>query len=211
MKKEHSPKSRKLVVLSCSGIVLAALALCMFQKAPQIPSPTGNPASLLVSQPTALKPPTPAPAAWEPGGMVLHQTIAAAPAWTVAYGGEFWRRSPAGNPVPGSSSVPPFNVGDAIERVAYAVNWPEGDAFPVLQTKTYAAGFDGQGLRLSPHRVATKPDQTPYLEADPGTEFRLETKTVRAGGVSLYNQGAQPVSWSILGTRPKDYSTRRQD
>ncbi len=98
-----------------------------------------------------------------------------APAWSIAYGDEFWRAR--------------AGVGDAIDRVSHAIRREAGQ-FPVAEGRSYAATFDGVGVRFSPHQP-TGPD--------PATELRLSTTQVAIGDRVLYGRAATDVPWSVIG------------
>src|SRR5262245_17403885 len=95
-----------------------------------------------------------------------------APAWTVRFGEEFWRRSA---PAPGAG----IDVGDVIDRVTHAIARDDGGMARV-RTRRYAAAFDGVGLRFAPR-------------GDAG-ELRVHTTAIVLGD-QVAHGGSE---WSVL-------------
>lgn len=198
MNTQRHGKPRNAILIG-SVAVLAALPLLIIQQSSkpthvqsQAPAPLlstrgGSPHAVIASLPSAK------------GGITLHRKVEEAPLWTVAYGSEFWRRSSGTTPAVDQDPSMQFDLGDVIERVSYAVDWSPAGGLPGMSTKTFTATFDEQGLRFSPNRVVADDEAAPKLEPDPATEFRLATKSIRVGEQTLYTQGAELVSWSILG------------
>jgi hypothetical protein len=170
-----------------------------------------------------------APAPAKAGGnasMAMHQKIEEAPAWTIAYGKEFWRRPtarPAARPdrssAPAVSTSPDLNLGDVIERVSHAISQDETAPLPQVQARTYTAAFDGQGVRFSPHRpmdsailagnlastagaasgAGSTPRPSATLQPDPATEAVFRTVSIRQGDHTLYATDKATPTWSLLG------------
>ena len=87
---------------------------------------------------------SPAAATGVPGQFKFCQHADEAPAWTVAYGKEFWRqREPraAGN----------IALNEVVDRVSHAFTADPATRYPSLRAKNYAASFSGNGLRFSPY------------------------------------------------------------
>lgn len=117
-----------------------------------------------------------APPPDRPGTLQLVTDPSRAPAWTVPYGAEFWRRA-------ADDDAAAVDIGDAVERVSHAIA-RTGDGAPRIVARRYAASFDGHGLRLSP--------------TDGASELQLRTTRIAAGDRTLYD-GARGAAWSILG------------
>lgn len=113
--------------------------------------------------------------------------------WAVAYGREFWKRAI-------SEPVPPWNgttalganldLGDVIDRVRHPILWGDSEPHPRIQSRTYAAFFDGNGFKFSPHSEPFKPN--------PSVEVTFRTLKVASGDHVFYRHG-ENVSWSFLG------------
>lgn len=108
--------------------------------------------------------------------LAVIESAALAPAWTVPYGGETWRRTP-------TRAAPGLDIDDAIERVSHAIRRPADGGAPRVTAATYVASFDGRGLRLA---------------ADDAHALRVETLRVALGGRDVY-RGDGEVPWSMLG------------
>lgn len=152
--------------------------------------------------------------------LLIHNAMEQAPAWGVRYGQEFWRKDSdrTGPKVNGGGVVPAsIDLGNVIERVSSAIRLANGADLPQAHTRSYAATFDGEGFRLSPHRftgytydasggndsgdarAAASLKPRSIYEPDPSTEVRFKTASVRMGGTELYADDAQSHTWSILG------------
>src|SRR4051794_4181096 len=75
----------------------------------------------------------------------LVRTREEAPAWTIRYGDEFWRR-PATNAghltnTPDSHDI---DLGDVIDRVSHAIERPNDGTFHRASATTFTASFDGR-------------------------------------------------------------------
>jgi hypothetical protein len=127
-----------------------------------------------------------------------HKRAEEAPAWTVAFGKEFWRRPTTQtrvnealgkSPVQVSSAV---GVGEIIERVSHAFASDDPADPPVVHAKTYTASMKASGLRFSPNN----PLET-AIGAETETVFR--TISVQQGRRALYTANASGLNWSVLG------------
>ncbi len=79
-----------------------------------------------------------------PGQFKFCQRPEEAPAWSVAYGKEFWH--------PGETHVAGnIALHEVVERVRHAFTADPATQRPALRAKNYAAHFNGNGLKFSPH------------------------------------------------------------
>jgi hypothetical protein len=149
-----------------------------------------------------------------------------APAWAVRYGAEFWRREPADAavtaPPPANGAVQhvPFSIADVMDRVHHALEADpqRGDGLPSVLGASYAAKFDGEGLRFSPHRPISAEPAEPDgntaavaarpLVTDADTEARVRTTSVQKDGEVFYTAGREPVEWTALGNTAQGLLSR---
>ncbi|HXI51144.1 MAG TPA: Calx-beta domain-containing protein [Candidatus Saccharimonadales bacterium] len=149
-----------------------------------------------------------------------------APAWAVRYGAEFWRREPADAsataPPPANGAVQhvPFSIADVMDRVHHALEADpqQGDGLPSVIGASYAAKFDGEGLRFSPHRPISSEPAEPDgntaavaarpLVTDADTEARVRTTSVQKDGEVFYAAGREPVEWTALGNTAQGLLSR---
>jgi hypothetical protein len=153
--------------------------------------------------------------------LLVNQAMEQAPAWAILYGQEFWRKelAPSESP-PNTSGAVPANIdlGNVIERVSSAITLASGADLPQAHSRFYAATFDGEGFRLSPHRFAghhyepasaaddfeSNGTRQPLkarsiFEPDPSTELQFKTASIRLGDSELYADQGEARTWSILG------------
>jgi hypothetical protein len=130
----------------------------------------------------------------------------AAPAWSVPYGDEFWRRPFTGPPLePGSPKPDMVDLNDIIERVRHAIDSGSDSAAPQVQARTYTASFHTDGLYFSPRRVndRTPENYNPHGGQRPGDRngTRIKVTTLWAGRTQtpLVSAPVLPIDWSILG------------
>src|SRR5437762_7071544 len=111
-----------------------------------------------------------------PRGTASENGVCLQPEWVLKYGDEFWRPSApkrvvkTGTGVKPSRNAPAIDVGEVVERVSHALSRDKDTGLPSLRADTYAADFDGLGLRFS--SAARKAGQTATSEA------RFRTRTV---------------------------------
>lgn len=226
-------KNGKLPRLMFSLALLAATALLWSTNRSQRPdapvadAPIVAPASADDSDPArpVARRASAAAAAMEPAAkLTAYADPDLAPAWTVPFGAEFWRRE-----TPEESGTakahdaasllrPSFNLGDVMERVRHAATMDSATGQAEVRAESYAAKFDGEGLRFSPHSPAESTaeasaarearrssrraqEATPPAPpvADPGTEIRFRTLTVQRDGESFYSADRDAASWSVAG------------
>ena len=136
-------------------------------------------------------------------------TAETAPAWSVGYGDEFWRRDPVADTAPvtgppdaASRLKPPFSLGDVVERVSHAFEVRDGTALPTVTASTYVAQVDERGLTFSPHRPAdgAAPGEAAGRPvADAGTEALVRTLGITRGGEMIYAADGGPVERAVVG------------
>lgn len=138
----------------------------------------------------------------------FHTSIPEAPAWSIAYGREFWRRSAEASEVAAKSQGTPSNVNleDIMDRVSHAIRLSEG-GLPQVNGRTYVATWDEATLRFSPKQYAGEvpwPGETarqsiPQFYADPMTEATFRTTEIRRGTEVLATSGSAATPLSIVG------------
>ena len=201
---------KRLCLITILGIVSLTTAIVLLRERSRsraiAPEPPPKLLSFSRAQQTAKQQPANAapsvPIQTESGhALLIHNAIEQAPAWAIPYGQEFWHK---GASLPetkvDNGAVVPANIdlGNIIERISAAITLGPGAALPQAHTKSYAATFDGEGFRLSPHRFGGhryemgsagndfREDsgvkaRTVY-EPDPSTELRFKTASIRIGG-----------------------------
>ena len=147
-------------------------------------------------------PPEPIP------GITMYDRIEDAPAWTIRYGKEFWKRPQTEASASGPGTQANFDIGDVIGRVSHAVRRDDASGLPTLNANTYTAVFTERGFTITPHAYvgeaplpASHSSQgkgersqlamMPVYEPDLSAASEFETTLVRAGDNILY---AAPVS-----------------
>src|SRR5262245_40870464 len=113
------------------------------------------------------------PDAGEVGELSILSSADAAPTWAIRYGGEFWRRPAQDLAATSGLASPAMDFGDVIDRVSHAIERPDAGWLPRANAITYAASFDGRGLRFSPHRPSAGSEAMTGAIADPTTELRI--------------------------------------
>ncbi len=149
--------------------------------------------------------PVPVPATTTPGtaplgGLQFCATTDEAPAWSVSYGEEFWRREPVADAA--SPLQPPFSLGEVVERVTHAFETGPGTAAPAMTASTYAARIDERGFNFSPHRPpdgAAGGGDAGRPVADAATEALVRTVGVTRGGEVIYAADGGTVERAVVG------------
>lgn len=143
---------------------------------------------------------SPVAAASVPGQFKFCQHPGEAPAWTIAYGKEFWRPGalrPAGSIA--------FN--EVVDRVSHAFTADLATRRPSLRAKTYAASLDGNRLRFSPCAPPSNRNSvTPATTADPASPFQNDPDAMEnveyEQQVFAANEAAQPAPRASDQLRP---------
>ena len=198
------------VVLACLiGVVLASLAKRALGPDPAVATlgvaPAGvpwadaaRPGPRLPADPAAVTATAPLPpAAVLPAGRLsLLRQAGELPAWAVKYGHEFWRAPESGSPgaVKGFAAKKTVHVQDAVERVNHAFAAQPDSTGAVLESSTYRARVEADGLRLTPGRPAGVEQTGGSVEA------RLATVRVAGEGQVYFDASLNEArSWVVLG------------
>jgi hypothetical protein len=192
-----------LTGLALFGLGLTLAVLCWPPRtiqrtdtaAPQMPTPP-------TEAPTAARPTatvataTPATAQATVAGVAWTSDPEAAPAWAVAFGGEFWRRPTAAHGdtahVKHGAVLPSgVNLGDLISRVRHAFGTNAAGAGLEVLAQTYTATAERDGLRL----------KLPAADGDLAlqAESRLRTREVSRAGKSLLPAPTPEAERFVIG------------
>jgi hypothetical protein len=147
-------------------------------------------------------------------GITMYERIEDAPAWTIRYGKEFWKRPQTQSAAGSAGTHANFDIGDVIGRVSHAIRKDHASGLPALNAGTYGAVFTERGFTITPHAYVgdqplpasrtteegerSRPAAVPIYEPDVSARSDFETTLVRAGNEILYSSPADIPS-SFIG------------